>query len=108
MQASTQPSACPLLQLHPTVTMLTCCCRCCAAGQLRHFAAGPGPTVVPNPLQQIVPPILKGIGAAVGGLKGGLAAAADQLTSGPATQGAIAYFADTVRTQRRRCLQVAG
>ncbi|WIA18589.1 hypothetical protein OEZ85_010030 [Tetradesmus obliquus] len=69
---------------------------CCAAGQLRHFAAGPGPTVVANPLQQIVPPILKGIGAAVGGLKGGLAAAADQLTSGPATQGAIAYFADTV------------
>ncbi|KAF6253669.1 hypothetical protein COO60DRAFT_1463078 [Scenedesmus sp. NREL 46B-D3] len=38
---------------------------CCAAGQLRHFAAGPGPTVVPNPLQQVVPPLLKGIGAAV-------------------------------------------
>eukprot|EP00882_Tetradesmus_deserticola_P002943 GHRQ01003127.1.p1 GENE.GHRQ01003127.1~~GHRQ01003127.1.p1 ORF type:complete len:386 (+),score=202.65 GHRQ01003127.1:188-1345(+) len=69
---------------------------CCAASQLRHFAAGPGPTVVPNPLQQVVPPLLKGIGAAVDGVKGGLAAAADQLTSGPATRGTIAYFADKV------------
>jgi hypothetical protein len=83
-------------------------CRCCAAGQLRHFAAGPGPTVVPNPLQQIVPPIIKGIGAAVGGIRGGLAAAADQLTSGPATQSAIAYFADTVRHMQQQHLGVVG
>jgi hypothetical protein len=69
--------------------------------------------VVPNPLQQVVPPIIKGIGAAVGGLKGGLAAAADQLTSGPATQSAIAYFADKVRCmqqqqqqQQQQCLGV--
>jgi hypothetical protein len=58
--------------------------------------------VVPNPLQQIVPPIIKGIGAAVSGLKGGLAAAADQVTSGPATQSAIAYFADKVRMQEKQ------
>jgi hypothetical protein len=58
--------------------------------------------VVPNPLQQIVPPIIKGIGAAVAGLKGGWAAAADQLTSGPATQGAIAYFADKVRHMQQQ------
>lgn len=73
------------------------CCRCVSTGQLRHFAAhGEPPKVVPNPLQQIVPPILKGVGAAVGGLKSGSAALWEGLTSGPATQATIAYFADNV------------
>ncbi|KAF8059110.1 hypothetical protein HT031_005282 [Scenedesmus sp. PABB004] len=61
---------------------------------LRGLAGGPGPAIVPNPLQQIVPPILKGIGGGLSGAKAGAAAAWEQVTSGPATRGAIAYFAD--------------
>jgi protein phosphatase 1 regulatory subunit 42 len=70
---------------------------CVSSSQLRHFAAqGEPPKIVPNPLQQIVPPILKGVGAAVDGLKSGSSALWEGLTSGPATQATIAYLADTV------------
>lgn len=67
-----------------------------AAGQVRRFAAGEPPKIVPNPLQQIVPPIISGIGAAVSGLKSGSAALLDAITSGPATRSAIAAVADHV------------
>lgn len=69
---------------------------CVSSTQLRHFAAHEPPKIVPNPLQQIVPPIIKGFGVAVDGLKSGSVAIWDGLTSGPATQAAIAYFADNV------------
>jgi len=61
----------------------------------RGFAAGPAPEVIPNPLQKIVPPIIAGSKAAVAAAESGLKATADVLLNGAATQGAIAYFADT-------------
>lgn len=72
-----------------------------AAAQLQQAAAfaaagGPPPTITPNPLQQIVPPIIKGMGAAVDGVKSGVAALSHQLSDGPATRAAIAAFADKV------------
>eukprot|EP00775_Hariotina_reticulata_P000898 gene898-1221_t len=52
--------------------------------------------IKPNPLQQIVPPIIKGFGAAVDGIKAGGSAMVDGLTNSAATRGAVAYFADNV------------
>jgi protein phosphatase 1 regulatory subunit 42 len=68
-----------------------------AASQLQlraGFAAGAPPEIKPNPLQQIVPPIIKGIKATVDGVSAGLSAASQGLKDGPATRGAIHYFAD--------------
>jgi hypothetical protein len=74
--------------------------RCLAAAanstQLRCFAAGQPPEIKPNPLQQIVPPIIKGFGAAVAGIKAGGSAVVDGLTNSAATRGSVAYFADKV------------
>lgn len=57
---------------------------------------GTPPAVVPNPLQQIVPPIIKGIRIGFDGVTGALPAAAAAIANSGATRGAIAYFADNV------------
>lgn len=57
---------------------------------------GHPPEVVPNPLQQIVPPIIKGIKAGVDGIKNGIPAAAAAIAGSGAARGAAAYFADHV------------
>ncbi|GBF92246.1 hypothetical protein Rsub_05329 [Raphidocelis subcapitata] len=57
---------------------------------------GAPPAVVPNPLQQIVPPIIKGIKAGVDGIKNGIPAAAAAIVGSGAARSAVAYFADNV------------
>lgn len=76
---------------------LTAGCGAAASSQLQlraSFAAGSAPEITPNPLQQIVPPIIKGIKATVDGVSSGLSAVSDGLRDGPATRSAIHYFAD--------------
>jgi len=62
----------------------------------RCFAAGAPPEVIPNPLQQIVPPIISTVKVGYGALEAGAKAAADAVLRGSATQKTIAYFADKV------------
>ena len=62
----------------------------------RGFAAGAPPEVIPNPLQQIVPPIISTVKLGYGALEAGAKAAADAVLRGSATQKTIAYFADKV------------
>lgn len=59
-------------------------------------AAAEPPKIVPNPLQQIVPPIIKAAGVAAAGVRSGVSAAVDGLINGPATRGAITYVADAL------------
>lgn len=80
----------------PLESALTAGCAA-AASQLplrSGFAAGAKPEVVPNPLQQIVPPIIKGIKAAVDGVSAGLSAATTGLVDGPLTRSALHLYAD--------------
>lgn len=80
----------------PVESALTAGCAAAASQlQLRAgFAAGTPPEIKPNPLQQIVPPIIKGIKATVDGVSAGLSGASQFLREGPATRGALHYFAD--------------
>lgn len=66
---------------------------------MRGFASGEKvlPPTVPNPLQQIVPPIISGFKAAVSGASSGSKALLEALKNSSATQGTIAYVADKVR-----------
>lgn len=51
---------------------------------------------MPNPLQQIVPPIIKGLRQAIDGIKAGGAALAGGFTDSAASRAAVAAFADKV------------
>lgn len=80
----------------PLESALTSGCAAAATQlQLRAgFAAAEPPKIVPNPLQQIVPPIIKGIRATVDGVSAGLSGAGEFLRDGPVTRGALHYYAD--------------